>query len=141
MRRMTPGIRVNADGTETGSCSTKMLRGTYAQSCNGYMPQAGTPTTFMPYRASMLIESYGDGTFGGGGTLAAGGQALPFIYKEGMTSIEIGENCWGTATFQVVGRTETWTERVLLWDNGKEMLSTTTGPTGQVDVCRFTRIR
>lgn len=130
--------RISAGANTIGNCSTGMLRGTYAQTCEGFMAQAGMPPTFMPFRAAIMLNSDGMGNFEGSGALALGGQKLPFAYKNGTNSVD--SNCWATATFENTTIPGVWNEVMIVFDSGKEMISTTTGPANQVDMCRFTRI-
>lgn len=138
LRRMSPG------GNDVRNCSTAMLRGTYAQSCSGYIPVAspftGVPMVFMPFRMSLMMVSSGTGTFGGSGKMVMNGQVTSIEYKDGVNQVD--EDCRASATFQVTDPSlpGTWQEKMVVFDEGKQMLSTTISPTGQVDMCRFVRI-
>ncbi len=96
------------------------------------------PFTFLPYRGWLTIRSTGVGTFEGGGTLVLGGQLAPMEYKNGTN--HVGPDCRGTAKFETTFQPGTWDEALVVFNQGKDMISTTTSPTGEIDICRFTRM-
>ncbi len=135
--------RMSSSANGVHNCSASTARGTYAQTCSGYIPIPGAnppaTMTFLPSRAMLTVTINGDGTAEGSGQLVFGGQIHQGVYHN--LTYEVEPDCWATASFEIEGAPGTWKEAMLIWDGGKEMLSTTlSGPTGQIDMCRFTRI-
>lgn len=63
--------------------------------------------------------------------------AHPSIYKNGTYTVD--PDCRGSASFELEGQAGTWAEKMVIFDQGKEGITTTVSP-GSVDLCRFTRM-
>lgn len=139
--------RVTAGGGPAGNCDTKMLRGTYAHTCSGFAVtgtgQVGDPYLYVPFRTVGTVIFAGDGSATGAGKLISNAQLSDRLYSS--FTYTVAPSCWATATFQI-GASESWNETMLVYAEGKEMISTLTsgptppGPTRQVNTCRYTRI-
>jgi hypothetical protein len=139
LHRLTPG----ADAVQ--SCSNKTLRGTYAQTCSGFAVNGSTTEGFqyVPFRSNAVVTLFGDGTGQGSGKMVSNGQLIAREYSN--FTYDVAPSCWATATFQTATN-ETWKESLIVFGEGKEMISTlTSGPTPpgasrQVNLCRYTRM-
>lgn len=128
------GYRMAA-GANDPHCASSMVAGTYGQYCTGRAlqgPAAGLPLGFLGQ-----ITLDGAGHFTGSGVVIVGGQKLTLMYEDGAYTLN--PDCTGSASFKFVGQPGTWTEKIVVFDQGKEMISITTSGQ-QIDTCRFTRM-
>jgi len=128
--RLSPGANT------VNSCSPAMVAGAYSQSCTGWFVPPGS-TTFLPLGFLATLSIDGKTSFSGSGTWIAAGMKVPSVYQGG--SYTLASDCRGTASFQFQGNPALYTERFLVFDQGKEMVSITTSGQ-QIDMCRFTRM-
>jgi hypothetical protein len=133
------------------NCQLNTASGVYAQTCNGNFNFISAdlqgPGSFIG-----TLKSKGDGTFTGNGTLVAsstsGTQHILTNYTTGTTSFTLGPDCRGTATFSFDGVPGTWSERIVVFNQGKEMITTTTrvdtmpqqSELANIDLCHLTKI-
>ena len=116
-----------------GSCPSRQLKGRYAQVCSGFVAIAGGGG-YIPSRFIGTISLDTAGTFTGNGTIVFGGRRLDVVYKDG--AFNMGPDCRGTASFSFEGNPTVWSESLVMYEQGKRYLSTTTrGP--EIDLCEF----
>lgn len=125
-------LRLSAGPHEVNNCSADKLAGRYAKTCNGWTRSAGA---YMPFNSVATLSSTGNGLGWGGGVVVGGGLKTEFAF-EGL-AFSVDPDCRGLASFGMAGGT--YTERLVMFDEGKRIVSITLSA-DRVDVCQWVRM-